>query len=415
MVMSRREALPCRRDVLVGAASSATTFLAWRGASAREASSVEVVVDYSHPGRPIPADFIGLSYESAILATNYFAPDDGSVLGLLRRLGSTGVLRIGGNTSDQTVWHATGGDLPPSDIYVITPAVIDALAAFLRALGWQLIYGLNLGRGTADSAAEEAAYVARAVGPQLLAFQIGNEPDGFGHWSGMRPPSYDVSAFIADWRTFVAAIRARIPNARFAGPAVVSDPSWIAPFASATRDELVLLTRHYYADGPARAQHVSLPKLLSSAPNVNPVLDDLRAIAEKHALPYRITETNSIFSEGHPGVSDTLGAALWGLELMFQVADAGGVGVNFHAGDHKFYSPIALGAEGRHRAQPLYYAMLMFKEASRGALVPAHVASRNIDVSAYATRALDGALHLCVINKDLQLPVRVRVAGQPQQ
>jgi len=77
---------------------------------------------------------------------------------------------------------------------VITPATIDRLAAALRVLGWRLIYGLNLARGAAAEAAEEAAYVANAVGANLLAFQIGNEPDGFGHWTAVRPTSYDFSA-----------------------------------------------------------------------------------------------------------------------------------------------------------------------------------------------------------------------------
>jgi hypothetical protein len=327
MVLSDRAVRPCRRDVIAGAASSAALCLVCNRASAQDATNVDVGVDGDAAGWPVPADFIGLSYESAILATNYFSPANRSVLGLLSRLGGSGVLRIGGNTSDRTVWPAPGQDLPLGDVYVITPTAIDELAAFLRILGWRLIYGLNLGNGTPASAADEAVYVARAVGPQLLAFQIGNEPDGFGAWSGLRAPGYDVSSFAAEWRDFADAIRARLPDAPFAGPAVASEARWVAPFADRTQDRLVLLTRHYYADGPARAPHVSVPRLLRSAPQLKPIVDDLRAIADRHGLPYRITETNSIFAEGHPGVSDTLGAALWGLDMMFQVAAAGAIGV----------------------------------------------------------------------------------------
>jgi len=61
-------------------------------------------------------------------------------------------------------------------------------------------------------------------------------------------------------------------------------------------------------------------------------------------------------------VSDTLGAALWGAELMFEIAAAGGVGVNFHAGPDKVYTPIA-GATRPHRAHPLYYGMLQIGRA----------------------------------------------------
>ena len=103
----------------------------------------------------------------------------------MRTLGSQGVLRIGGNTSERTVWR-TQDTSAPGENFVITPLAIDRLAGFLRALGWRLIYGLNLATGAPEEAAAEAAYVSREVGPLLLACQIGNEPDGFGLWSGAR-------------------------------------------------------------------------------------------------------------------------------------------------------------------------------------------------------------------------------------
>ena len=101
------------------------------------------------------------------------------------------------------------------------------------------------------------------------------------------------------------------------------------------------------------------------------MLQDMRTISESSYLPFRIVETNSIFNEGQPGVSDAFGSALWGLDFMFQVAEAGGGGVNFHTGDVKAYTPIGPGPDGHHMARPLYYGMLMFKEAGRSAvLVP---------------------------------------------
>jgi hypothetical protein len=142
--------------------------------------NASVAVGYDQPGRAISQHFIGLSYESAILASpDYLSPENLSVMGLLRGLGPGAVLRLGGNSSERTVWRDTGNG-SGAKTFVITPAAIDALAALLNALDWRLIYGLNLARGTPEAAAEEAAYVARAVSPRLLAFQIGNEPDGFG-------------------------------------------------------------------------------------------------------------------------------------------------------------------------------------------------------------------------------------------
>src|SRR5262249_11914044 len=263
----------------------------------------------------------------------------------------------------------------------------------LRALGWKLIYGLNLARGKPEAAAEEAAYVARAVGPLLLAFQIGNEPDGFGRWTRVRPPTYDVAAFTAEWTRFAAAIRARVPDAAFAGPAVVAAGDWVRAFAATAPPGLVLLTRHHYAEGPAGDPGVSLARLLQSSGDIEPVLRGLSDTSRAAGLPFRIAETNSVFNEGEPGVSDTLGAALWGLELMFRCAAAGCAGINFHGGDHntrpernKIYSPIVRGPDGWLRAAPLYYGMLMFAQASRGALLPARIGAGPAGLSVFAVR-----------------------------
>src|ERR1043166_8576436 len=380
-----------------------------------QADVARVTVDYDNPGHLIAPDFIGLSYESAILSSRtYFAPENATLLALLRALG-VGVLRIGGNTSERTVWEPAGAAAP--DAVIITPAAIDSLAAALRALDWKLIYGLNLARGTPAAAAEEAAYVARALGPLLLAFQIGNEPDGFGRWTRVRPPAYDFAAFLAEWLRFAAAIRARVPDASFAGPDVAAAPDWVPAFAAAAPPGLVLLTQHHYAEGPAGDPGVSLPRLLQSSPGIEPTLRRLASASRAARLPCRIAETNSVFNEGEPGVSDTLGAALWGVDLMFRCAAAECAGINFHAGDHNFqprrnkaYTPIARAPDGRLRAAPLYYGMLMFAQAGRGSLVPVRIEAGPAGLSAYAVRATDGGLRVCLINKESHGALRAEIA-----
>jgi hypothetical protein len=386
-----------RRRFLLGLAGGGAALV--RRASAQDAPAmVRLVVGYEDAGRTIARDFVGLSYESAIVAANdFFTADNRTLLRLLRTLGRQGVLRIGGNTSERTLWRTQDGPAPRKN-FVITPSAIDRLGGFLRALGWRLIYGLNLATGTPDEAAAEAAYVARATGPQLLAFQIGNEPDGFGRWSGVRPKTYDTAAFLNEWRQFHAAIRAAVPDARFAGPDVTGT-GWIAPFADAAPAGVVILTRHYYADGPASNPAVTLGRLMRSAGQIAPVLADMAAIGTAHRLPWRIAETNSVYAGGRPGVSDTLGAALWGAELMCQIAAAGGAGVNFHAGEDKIYTPISHGHGGGLTARPLYYGMLIFAQAP-GNLVSARLDPGGTTLAAYAVRAADGTLRLVLINKE---------------
>ena len=398
--MSRRSLL----RILAGVA--ATPHTSGRARAGPEVTA-SVTVNYDQPGRLIPENFIGLSYESAVLASpNYLSPRNPTLHALLRGLGPGAVLRLGGNTSESTRWRGTGNVSEP---FVITPAAIDALAELVKALNWQLIYGLNLARGNPEAAAEEAAYVARAVGSRLLAFQIGNEPDGFGRWSAVRPQTYDFQAFLAEWRQFYTGIRARLPTAPFAGPDVIAEQKWIRPFIEAVGDDLILVTRHYYADGPAGAPDITLARLLNSAPQAKAMLEEMRSTSESSRLPFRIAETNSIFNEGQPGVSDTFGSALWGIEFMFQVAEAGGQGINFHTGDAKAYTPIGPG-QNSHEARPLYYAMLMFNEAVRGAsMLPARIVSPGLNMAAYALRAADDSLKVCLINKDRERGARVGI------
>jgi hypothetical protein len=388
-----------RRRFLLGLAGGGAALIS--RASAQDGPAMaRLAVDYEHPGRAIAHDFVGLSYESAVVAANdFFTADNRTLLRLLRTLGAEGVLRIGGNTSERTLWRTQDTPAPPES-FVITPFAIDRLANFLRALGWRLIYGLNLAAGTPEDAAAEAAYVARATGPQLLAFQIGNEPDGFGRWSGVRPKSYDTAAFLAEWHRFYAAIRTAVPDARFAGPDVAAETGWIAPFADAAAPgSLVMLTRHYYADGPASNPAVTLARLMRSASRIGPTLAEMAAIGTTHRLPWRIAETNSVYAGGRPRVSDSLGAALWGAELMFQIATAGGAGVNFHAGEDKVYTPISHGRGGGLTARPLYYGMLLFAQA-HGDLVPARLDAGGAALATWAVRAADGALRVVLINKD---------------
>jgi hypothetical protein len=104
-----------------------------------------------------------------------------------------------------------------------------------------------------------------------------------------------------------------------------------------------------------------------------------------------------------------------GLELMFQVAVAGAAGINFHGGAHnrrasddKAYTPIARGGD-RYRAMPLYYSMLMFAQAARGALVPAHLMPDTSDLKAFAVRAPEGILRICLINQNITRDHRVTI------
>ena len=128
-----------------------------------------LAVSYEDPGQAIALDFIGLSYESAILAgADYFTPNNASTLGLIRALGENGVIRIGGNTSERTVWGVDAKPVGPASL-VIAPANIDRLAAALRA-GMEAHLRIEPARGSPAEAAEGGIRGERR-GANFLAFR----------------------------------------------------------------------------------------------------------------------------------------------------------------------------------------------------------------------------------------------------
>jgi hypothetical protein len=358
----------------------------------------ELSVDFHASGKPIPSDFLGFSYDTDVLTMDQLLlPQNSSLISLVRRLGSTGVIRIGGNSSDRASLR---------DGVNVSPVHIEHLAAFLSKTGWRLIYGLNLGTGKPEQAAAEAELVAKAVGSKLMAFQIGNEPDGFRN--ELRSQNYNHPDYIAEWRVFAKAIRARVPGARLAGPDVGFDASWLAPFAAAVGQELIFLTCHYYSEGQMSGPEVGIENMLGSAQKLAGVLEYAKKVTAETGLRVRMAEINSVTGGGQSGVSDTLAAALWGVDVMFTLAAAGWLGVTFHGGGG-IYNPIVQTAKGSFVPKPIYYAMLFFAEAGRGSIVPTQLQASRPTLRVFAVRGTGGERRIIFVNINLSQAERVRI------
>jgi hypothetical protein len=392
-----------------------------------QAAPLPVTVTIGKPtGRHIAEDFSGLSYESAQLSDpDFFAGDNRQLIGLVSGLGQHGVLRIGGNTSEYCFWKSDpqahgmsrnpisgnqnalgpdkGNKTPPRR--VITEQAIHNLREFLDRLpGWSLIYGLNLGLGTPKMAAEEAAFVSRAMGSKLLAFQMANEPDLF-YKNELRPSSYNTEQFIGEWRRFFAAVRRRVPDAPFAGPDTAFNNDWLVPFAKAFRSDVKFVSSHYYAEGPPSDPAMDIPRLLRPDPKLDREFAGLQQVTKETGLPFRLAETNSCYGGGKAGVSDTFASALWGADYMFRIAQAGGIGVNFHGGGHGWYTPIAGTRAKGFEARPLYYGMRLFREASPGELLETSLSTAPDGLRVYAVQRADGRVTLTALNLSLDHPI----------
>ena len=356
---------------------------------------------------------MGLGFEiSSVASAGMLSGDNHRLIQFVRTLGTRGVIRIGGNTSDYARYSADGPPTSQPMGTVINKAVIQDLGRFLRATGWRLIWGLNLGSGSEQQAAEEAAAVAAAAPEALLAFEMGNEPDLFV--PAHRQRGYDYGSYLAEYRRYKAAIRARVPDAPFAGPDVASNVQWVERFAADEGADLKLLTHHYYALGPPSNPSTTITNLLGGSERFDRKLARLEAISTAAHLPYRLCELNSCFGGGKAGVSDTFASALWVLDLMFNMAMRKCAGINVETGLNQLgkisvYSPIYPQDDGGFVARPIYYGMLAFKLAARGKLIRTNVNDRDLKLTAYATRINDNRVCVTVINKDLSSDADVHV------
>jgi len=80
--------------------------------------------------------FAGFSYEKSQIHAPVFTGTNSNLIALFKRLG-TSVLRIGGNSVDQTVWNPSGagqtsGQVAPSDVAALAAFVKESTSAALQ-------------------------------------------------------------------------------------------------------------------------------------------------------------------------------------------------------------------------------------------------------------------------------------------
>jgi len=364
----------------------------------------------------VPADFMGLSYESAQLANpEFFSRQNQPLISLFRELSPNGNLRIGGGSSNFTTFaDEIHPPAPPFEVFgpdtsktVKTGTFTSSLALrnlreFLDATGWNCIYGLNLGQGSAENATQEAAAAYRILGPRLSVLQIGNEPDSFRN--RYRPATYSPSDFIAEWNKFHDAIVSKTRGLRFAGPDISAKLPYIPAFAeeAVRHPDVVLLTSHYYGMGPAGRPEATVSNLLSPEPISNTLKDrDLHVIQDACSsarLPYRMSEGNSCWNGGQTGVSDVFASALWGADYVLKCMTRGWAGVNLHGGGDGVYTPIAGAPSRGFTRRPIFFGMKFGERFVGARAIETAINNASDRVDAF-TFEREGTRDLVIVNK----------------
>jgi hypothetical protein len=186
-------------------------------------------------------------------------------------------------------------------------------------------------------------------------------------------------------------------------------------------DALADFAPHYYVAG---AKDVILPEdiLLTPIAASGGATSVAAAViaAHNYGITFRMGEINSLYDGGAAGISNAFESALWAADTMFQYANVGVDGVNFHMGENgALYQAFAIkvqasGASASYSltsVNPLYYGLLFFQ-----AMTPkgSHLLPTNLTTSAnmttWATIDASGTPRLAIINKDLSFTGTVDVS-----
>ena len=384
-----------------------------------DTATVLVTVHPDKPGLKIPADFLGLSYEKPMLADNHFRPDNSELLNLCRNLGN-GVLRFGGNKVETTSWSRNKPfatkPVSKNAPQIIGPADLDNLYAFSKQSGWRVIHGLNLGGNQPAMAADEAAYALQVGGSSVVAFEVGNEPDYYPK-HGLRSTNYPYSQYRSEAEVEQRTILKNSPQASLAGPATTRRCAWFNDFVADFKGRIALATSHFYSlssksKDPKSPSFATVENLLSDRTKQAWItgIGERQKTAHAAGIPFRLGECNSVSDGGTDGVSDAFASALWGADFLFDVAEQGVAGINFHGGfGNRGYTPLSL-RDGHYHPRPLYYGMLLFQQAAHGRTVPVECQT-TANVTVHAVLGDDGKLRVVIINKDLTQAAAVAVAS----
>jgi hypothetical protein len=366
---------------------------------------IVVTVQPRRSGHSLPAAFVGLSLENWTLTRDQFAHTN---LGeYLRAIGSTGLLRIGGNSLDQSFWTSRGEQPPRWEQGVATPASLRALAHALTGTGWRVILGVNLQHVDPARAADEARYAKRILGPALAAIEIGNEPDHYG---------IGEQAYFTRFRRYARALRSGVPGIALVGPDAASgDAAWLAEFArqQVRTHDIAMLTYHNYPESACNGNRPTIPDLLSTGTvrTERTTAASLVAAGKLDHVPGIIDETNSAVCWGTPGMSDVYASALWTLDYALLLAQAGVDSAEFHGriSGCNPYSPLCTLPGGSHLvAQPDFYGLLALEQVGPGAFLDVSD-SNSSQVRAYAVQAAAGTLSVVLDNLGGAATVTVRL------
>ena len=265
--------------------------------------------------------------------------------------------------------------------------------------------------------AADVAQVTAAVGSaQLQGVELDNEPDLYTT-DGYRPANWTYTDFLnetAGYQTALAPYLAAPQLIVSAEAGRVWDPG-VPALMTQMQGQISTFTAHLY----------SLTSC-SNTPTIAQLMQDLSTarfftrfgalVQTLSPVPVRVGETNSVACGGFAGVSNTLAAALWVIDMAFEAKAGGAAGFNLHsngtvAGAYPY--DIGFSNNGSLSVYAPFYGVLFFAQAIQNGASPLPVVLTQTagNVKLWATLDAAGTMRVVVLEKDLDGPAQSKTVA----
>ncbi|KAI0456376.1 glycoside hydrolase family 79 protein [Xylaria acuta] len=357
--------------------------------------------------------------------------------------GTKPYIRVGGNTQDYAIYNpnltialngtvnATRSPDYPTTIE-IGPLYFESYSTWPNV---KFIHGFNMGGNHDDrqwaTLIQTAEIACKTLGKdKLYWWEYGNEPDLFATSAQgpVRPSSYNESDYVTEWLAATRAIKGVLSEAcpdllgndtyGYLAPSFAGIGNHLkAPRAWAdglnTDGTVRYFSAHNYISG-ATSPGVTLQGTLMNHTRTRSSVDAhvaefAQISASAPDLRQIMGETNSLYNQGKPGLSNSFGAALWGIDFNLYCASVGIGRVHMHMGTNyryaswqpvttdlavagtkaPYYGNVAVAAFlGNLRIEPVRVAHLDLRRSGNGTTEETEVGVRDAAYAAYVDNAL---------------------------
>jgi hypothetical protein len=343
--------------------------------------------------------------------------------------------RIGGNSADESAYVPTNDPLPLNVTYRITDTDFNAYLMTVPLFNGSITPGLNFFSPDNTSLAVAHVNALATIVPWKMidGLEIGNECDLFAH-NGIRGPNFTMSDYLSQFDVYQrdVATKAQAPYPKIQGATFCCHnshfdagvPAYAQQYAST--GVLSSFSYHHYPLNVCNGNKVQLWELMTDDASTHAAIQLAPMIKSvtSQRIPFFIGEGNSVACGGAYGISDTMAAALWAVDTLFNVAAVGVTRWNFHGCFAGAYTAIGYNNTSADipDVRPLFYGMWVFTEATAHHAViynTTTVSSTNSYIKSHSTLDQFGTWRVVVVHKDynatqdaqitVQLPAGVKL------